>query len=231
MRPHLFAPWLEWDLGAPHRVLSWAVHRPGLVTAWRLLWREVRDDDLTPELDAASWLAGELERIGAGRSVAMLTSRRLAAHVTARAEVEGIRADCLATVGLSNAERAGTRLARQPGGWGTINVAVRLSEGLSTPALLEAISIAAEARTLAVVEAGLQLPTGIASGTGTDCLALACPPGDLPHIGLHTAAGEALGRAVHQAVAQGVAEWRCGPVAHPQAARMDGPRVAAPPGG
>ena len=41
-------PWLGVDLGAPHRVLSWAVHRPGLVSAQRILWREVRDADLTP---------------------------------------------------------------------------------------------------------------------------------------------------------------------------------------
>lgn len=226
MKPHLFAPWLEWDLGAPHRVLSWAVHRPGLVTAWRLLWREVRDDELTPELDAERWLQDELEAIGAGRAVVMLTSRRLSAHVTASAEVEGIRADCLATVGLSNAERAGTRRPLPATDWGTINIGVRLSAGLSTPAMIEAISIAAEARTLAVVEAGLQLPTGTASGTGTDCLALACPLGELPHVGLHTAAGEALGRAVHQAVAQGVAGWRAGPAAHPLAGRMSQPASA-----
>lgn len=201
------APWLDWDLGAPHQVISWAVHRPGIVRARRILWREVRNADLPADLDAAAWLAGELRAIGAGRAVAMLTSRWLSAHVVTHASVEGVEVDCVATAGLSNAERVGARVDRHAADWGTINIGVRVSEGLTVPALVEAMSIAAEARTVAVLEAGHTLPTGIASGTGTDCIALAAPPGETAYAGLHTALGEAIGAAVLDAVSQAARGW------------------------
>lgn len=207
MRVTLDRPWLEVDLGGDHRVLSWAVHRPGLVTARRILWREVRNADLPMGLDANAWLLAEVVRRGAGDAVVMLTSRDIGARHAARAEVGGVAVDCLATVGLSNAERVGSR---QPPGsrWGTINIAVQVHAGLTFPAMVEAATIAAQARTLAVIEAGEMLPQGPATGTGTDCIALAAREGDLAYAGLHTEVGEAIGRAVHAAVAEGAAEWR-----------------------
>lgn len=54
LSPHLMRPYLLLDLGAPHRVISWAVHRPGMVEASRILWREVRDADLPPGLDVGA---------------------------------------------------------------------------------------------------------------------------------------------------------------------------------
>lgn len=200
-------PWLVADLGAPHRVISWAVHRPGLVTADRIIWREVRDADLTPGFDAGRWLAAELGLRG-GTAVGLLTSRDLRFHHAAAATVDGITVSVLATAGLSNAEAAGARLAPGAAHWGTINLAVQTSTPLSDPALYEALSIIAQARTAAVMDHGPELPTGRATGTGTDCIALAVPPGPgLPHAGLHTALGEALGRAVRQATAAAVIEW------------------------
>lgn len=219
MRVTLDPPWLAADLGRDHRVLSWAVLRPGLVTARRILWREVRNADLPVGFDAVAWLRAEVAARGAGDAVAMLTSRDIRAHHHARVAVEGVAAECLATVGLSNAERVGHRQdpagrdlgeAGEPG-WGTINIAVQVDagagQGLSFPALVEAATIAAQARTLAVIEAGMLLPQGPATGTGTDCIALAAPPGDIAYAGLHTALGEAVGRAVHRAVGAGAAEW------------------------
>jgi adenosylcobinamide amidohydrolase len=202
-------PWLEMDLGAEMPVLSFAPHRPGLVRADRVLWREVRDADLTEAFDAHSALAGWLAERGAVDAVCFLTSRDLGAHVVERVEVGGVRAEAVATVGLGNAERIGTRVAGsgECAGHGTINVAARLSLPLSAPALIEALTLAAEARTCAVQEAGHRLPTGPATGTGTDCLAVAAPAGRERHAGKHTAAGEALGRAVHRAVLRGARDW------------------------
>jgi adenosylcobinamide amidohydrolase len=202
----LDAPWLEMGLGAEMPVLSFAPHRPGLVRARRILWREVRDADLTEAFDAYAALAAWLRARGADDAVCFLTSRALSAYETAEAEVEGVRALAVATVGLSNAERIGTRRFVAPG-VGTINLAVRLSEPLAEQGLIEALSLAAEARTLAVLEAGPDLPAGRATGTGTDCIAVAAPMGACRHAGKHTAAGEALGRAAHAALRAGVARW------------------------
>ncbi|MCG7622507.1 adenosylcobinamide amidohydrolase [Epibacterium sp. Ofav1-8] len=201
-------PWIAFDLGAEMQVLSWAVNRPGLVTARRILWREVRNSDLPPGLDVTAWFAGELAQRGGEDAVAFLTSRDLRAYCEATATVEGISAHAVATVGLSNAERAGSRMDYASRNWGTINVALRLSEGLTQAGLIEAMSIAVQARTAAVMEAGLTLPSGTATGTGTDCVAVAAPLGDTPYAGLHTATGEAIGKAVYQAVHSGALDWK-----------------------
>lgn len=225
IRTVLDRPWLALHLPRPMRVLSWAPYGAGWRDSALILWREVRNTDLAEGFDAESWLAGELPDPGA---VAMLTSRDVSSFVTGRAEVEGIGVDCVATVGLSNAEAVGRRLPWHPadgsagastdggaGGYGTINIAVVIDAALTEAAQLEALSIAVEARTAAVMGAGWQLETGIATGTGTDCLALACDAagsaagqgGALRYAGLHTAVGEAVGAAVRDTVGRAVTDW------------------------
>ena len=205
-------PWLLADLGGPRRVLSFAPHRSGFVTARHVVWREVRDADLTPDLDVTQWFAGDLARQGHAGAVGLLTSRDVSRFVRTQVEVEGQRVACLATVGLGNAEAVGSRRAVNGVGWstdyGTINILVQMAAGLTEAAQIEALTIAAQARTAAVMSCGLHLPDGRqATGTGTDCIAIAADPGPLPFAGLHTALGEAVGRAVGDAVAMGAAEW------------------------
>lgn len=207
MRLTLDRPWLELNLGAPHRVLSWSLTRPGFVTADRILWREVRNADLPEDLDVTGWLRGELTGRGREQAVAMLTSRDLTAFETEEVTVDDITALCVATVGLSNAERIGARMDRRGKDWGTINVAVQLDHALSEAALLECLSVAAQARTAAVIDTGHVLPTGVATGTGTDCIAIAAPAGEAPYAGLHTPLGEAVGRAAYDAVRRGAQVW------------------------
>lgn len=207
----LDAPWLEFDLGASMQVLSWAINRPGLVTARRILWREVRNADLPQDLDVHRWLHEALDARGALDAVVFLTSRNIRHHHVAEAVSGLIRATAVATVGLSNAERIGRRRDHTGTDWGTINVALRLDAGpgagMTPAALIETLSIAAAARTAAVMETGMDLPTGRATGTGTDCIAVAARAGDLAFAGMHTDLGEAAGRAVHDAVGAGAREW------------------------
>lgn len=200
-------PWLWARLAQPMRILSWAPHRAGYTETDRVAWREVRDADLTENFDAITWLAGELDAKEARDSVGLLTSRDLGCHHLAHAEVEGVRAACLATVGLSNAERIGHRQPTKKDGLGTINLLAVTDAPLSDTGLLEALSIATEARTVAVMENGLTLPEGRASGTGTDCIAIAAPAGTIDFAGLHTPVGEALGKAVFEAIVAGAREW------------------------
>lgn len=204
---HLNRPWLEMDLTDPHRVLSWALNAPGYVTASRILWREVGNSDLPAGLDVTEWLQKELAQREALDAPTMLTSRNLDAYEVAEACVEGVQVHCVATTGLSNAERVGSRMDRRGHDWGTINLAVQVSQTLSDAALLEALSIATQARTAAVIDAHWSLPTGLATGTGTDCIAIAAPAGDIPFSGLHTPIGEALGRVVYEAIHTGTLAW------------------------
>lgn len=203
----LSRPWLEFDLGREMRVLSWAVNRPGMVRARRILWREVRNADLPRDFDVDGWLRAQLAARDAADAVTFLTSCDIGRFTQASATAGGVTARALATVGLSNAERVGRRLAVPAGAWGTINVAVELDCGLSEAAQLEAMSIAVAARTTAVLEAGIALSTGPATGTGTDCMAVAAPEGGARFAGMHTEIGEAVGRAVLEAVAEGCALW------------------------
>ncbi|HAV07857.1 MAG TPA: adenosylcobinamide amidohydrolase [Rhodobacteraceae bacterium] len=204
--------WLHFDLGAPLRVLSWSLTNPGLVTSNAMVWREVKNSDLTPDLDVNDWYGRALDEKGWGAAVAFLTSRDISTWVEAKAAVEGVTAHAVATVGLSNGERVGARVDYSSrdwnGSWGTINVGLKVSEGLSEAGLIELLAIAVQARTAAVIDAGVLLPTGRATGTGTDCIGVAAPEGPTNYAGLHTALGEAAGRAVYQAVLQGAKEWR-----------------------
>jgi adenosylcobinamide amidohydrolase len=207
MKITLNAPWLDADLGAPHRVLSWSITRPGFVTTDSIVWREVRNADLPEDLDVIAWYTRELAATQRSDAVAMLTSRDVTAFETASARTQGTTANCLATVGLSNAERIGTRLDRTGKDWGTINIALQLDCPLSDTALLETLSIVTQARTAAIIDTDYVLPTGTATGTGTDCIAVAAPAGAEPYAGLHTPVGEATGSAVYDAVRAGAQIW------------------------
>lgn len=209
----LAPPWLEARLAAPMRVLSWAPLGAGWRVTDRILWREVTDADLGPGVDAMRWLAARVgehpgERRQTGDVVAMMTSCDIRAWQEARALVEGVSAHCVVTLGLSNAEAVGARRPWQPAGHGTINILVATDAPLSRPAQLEAMGIAVQARTAALMDHDIRLSTGRATGTGTDCVALACPPGGRQrHAGLHTSAGEALGAATRTAVACAARCW------------------------
>jgi adenosylcobinamide amidohydrolase len=207
IRATLRRPWLIADLARPLRLLSWAPHNAGFVTADRVVWREVRNADLPQDFDVERWFPQEVERAGFAGAVGMLTSRDIGTFRQADVVVEGVAAACVATAGLSNAESVGARRPYHSADFGTINLAVAVDAALTEAAQLEALSIAVQARTAAVMAAGVDLPTGLATGTGTDCAVLGCDAGQGRYAGLHTAVGEAVGAATRMAVALAVADW------------------------
>jgi adenosylcobinamide amidohydrolase len=210
IRPVFDYPWLTLDLGRDMRVISWAPHRPGIVTARHILWREVRNADLTEDFDALAWLAQECKSRALEQAVAMLTSRKIATFSVAHASVGGVSAQAVATVGLSNAERAAPvdrQVTANYTGYGTINIAVVTDCCLNDVGLIEAQSIASAARTAAVLEAGAMAAAGPATGTGTDCIAVAAPAGPEAFCGLHTPQGKAIAAAVYAAVREGADQW------------------------
>lgn len=197
-------PWLVARLAQPMRVLSWAPFGGGMRVTDLVLWREVRDADLALGFDAEAWLAAQMPDPGA---VAMLTSRDVGTVRRAAAWAEGTRAEAVVTLGLSNAEAVGRRLPHGRARLGTINILAATDAPLTEAAQLEALSIAVQARTAAVMDLDWPLVTGRATGTGTDCVALACPAGEGRYAGLHTPPGEALGAAVRQAVRDAGEDW------------------------
>jgi adenosylcobinamide amidohydrolase len=147
---------------------------------------------------------------GLSDAVAFMTNRRLHCCAEGSAGEGDCRAWAIATVGLSNALRAGDSVGG-PAAHGTINLLVCLTRPLTVDGALEGLCLAGEAKTLAVRESGThsivsQLP---ASGTGTDYLAIAWPAAGAmtPWAGKHTAAGAAIDGAAFAAVAQGIVDW------------------------
>jgi adenosylcobinamide amidohydrolase len=201
----LARPWLVAALPRAMRCLSHAPFGAGYVMADRVVWREVRNADLGPDFDVMPWFAGEMQAHPG--AVGMLTSRDVGTYRLESVVVEGVRASCLVTLGLSNAECVGTRRPYHAAEYGTINLCVAVDAGLTQAAQLEAFSVAVQARTAGVMAAGLVLDTGVATGTGTDCVVVACDAGEAAFAGLHTAVGEAVGACVMRAVTGAAADW------------------------
>lgn len=197
----------------PHDVVSWAIVGGGIGVADAVVWTYVRSSELSPAVDARLWLEDTLASAGLKGAVGLMTSRDLDRYVESRARSGSVNAWAVATVGLSNALRAGDPpgpLVRT----GTINVLCSVDRPLSPEALLEASAVATEAKTMVVVEEGIvSRRTGRpASGTGTDCVVVAAPHRGAvePYAGKHTDVGAAVGAAVERAVRRGVQEWIAG---------------------
>jgi adenosylcobinamide amidohydrolase len=198
--------WLVARFAIEHTTASWAIAGGGLGTAWAVAWLQVREAELPPTVDPRALLGDRLAAAGLRGAVGLMTTRDLASYVDASARHGELSARCIATVGLGNALRAGDPPGR--GIPGTINLLCRVSAALSPEAQLEALALAAEARTLAVREAGVSSTRSgaPASGTGTDCIVIAAPRSDgaAGYAGKHTAIGHAIGAAVLEATRRGI---------------------------
>jgi len=193
-----------------HRTLSWAVCGGGLGLTRAVVWRYVARGELSPEVDAATLLQASLEKHGLGRAVGMMTARALGTFDCVTKHEDGIAARAVATVGLGNALAVGDA----PGPLrevGTINVLVQLSHALDEGGLAEALGVATEARTAAVLDGRVpsRRSQDLATGTGTDCIVVAAPEiGEAVRwVGKHTLAGALLGSTVREAVGRGVRRW------------------------
>lgn len=209
-------PWLVTSFARPQRMVSWSLNRPGAVDATRVAWREVADRELVAVPDVSAWFAAELSSAGLGDAVGLVTARNVACHQHCFAEIDGVRADCVITLGLNNGETIGRR--RHHGTdhprAGTINILASVSVPLADAALIEMSSIVTQARTAALMRFGFRLPgmDDAVTGTGTDCIVTAVPraPDAGHYAGMHTAIGEAVGDCVLRATAAAAREWLAG---------------------
>jgi adenosylcobinamide amidohydrolase len=206
----LARPWLVVDLLQEHEVASWAIVNGGRRRARQVAWLKVDNADLPPAVDPRRLLAERLADRGMADAVGLLTSGWIENYSQARVSCGDVEAHAVATVGLSNALAIGDLPGRGPVA-GTINIVCRLSAPLTEEAALEALSLAAEARTAAVAEANVpsRRSHAPATGTGTDCIVLAWPRAARAeeYAGKHTAIGHVVGAAVLGSVRTGVATW------------------------
>jgi len=205
---HLAGKALAVRFASEQAVLSWSLTRPGFTRADAVAWLQVTDADLSIDVDPASLLTQRLAAAGYADAVQMMTSRDVRKHHHAHYAIGQANAFCLATVGLANSGRVGERSV-ESARVGTINLLAHVDQPLNEAGLLEALSIATEARTAAVMDLNWRLDGKVVTGTGTDCIAIACPVSDRSetYAGLHTDIGAAIGGAVYAAVRAGGLEW------------------------
>lgn len=203
--------WLLVEFAHPQLVLSWAIVGGGFRRVRTVAWYQVEERELRPPVDPRRFLRQRLEESGMAEAVGLLTSRSLDSYVDVERSYGSWSARCVATVGLGNAVRIGDPPG-PTGRIGTVNLLCSLSGALRENALVEALALASEARTAAILEA--RVPSGVSSlaatGTGTDCVAVSAAAEGvaLEYAGKHTVAGHLIGAAVTEAIRRGAEVWK-----------------------
>jgi adenosylcobinamide amidohydrolase len=210
LRGSLAPPWFVVDLGYRHRVAGWPVVGPSLGTATTIAWLQVPDRKRAGDQPPEDFFRDQAKAARIDADIGMMTAADIAAHSWETGQDAAMEITAICTAGLTNGESV------LPGGqpeppqtWhpGTVNILLHANAPLSDGALLEAVSIVAEARTAAILALGISLMDGRPlTGTGTDCIVVAAPPGAhaLRHCGLHTALGRLIAETTYRAVAGAV---------------------------
>lgn len=216
----VIGPTLVIHLGGRRRVLSSAPQGGGLRVASHILNHYVgaHSDTNGHYPDPADDLRKLAAQLGlTGGTVGLMTAVPMTRLVTARASSDGLWVECFATVGVTNAVRAGEwpphpaprSKAMKPG---TINLMLITNACLSSSAMIGAVQVVTEAKTGALHDHAVPSLQGgaIATGTGTDAVVIACQlRGQGPaHIysGTHTIIGALVGQVVATCVTRGLAQ-------------------------
>ena len=221
------------NLGGRRRVLSSAPQGGGLRRASHILNCQVEANPGRQRLHSADLPdpALSLRRLAAqlgirGDTVGLMTAVPMSQLVTARSSVPGLWVECFATVGVTNAVRAGEwpRVHAQRGRLvrpGTINLILITNGSLSNAAMVGAVQVATEAKAGLLRDHAVPscLGKAKATGTGTDTVVIACRlHGQGPacqYSGTHTIIGALIGRVVAHCVAEGLKKARIWLKRHP----------------
>ncbi|MEM8562658.1 MAG: adenosylcobinamide amidohydrolase [Pseudomonadota bacterium] len=189
----------------PMRALSSAVYHGGFTDATDFINLRVPKDaaDCTedPEVSMRKWA----EMLNChGRAVGMMTAASISSMRVETVAVEQEQIAVVVTSGLDNARRAGDRaelrrLNLPLTEHGTINTAIVTSARLEQQAMVEVLAVAVEAKAAVLQEMAIYSPIsgGLATGTGTDAIAIFSHPegARVRFAGKHTLLGEQVAKA------------------------------------
>lgn len=201
----------------PYQVLSSAVLSGGFVEASHILNLKVakqpeglNSDNRSPDAELSAYC----ERHGwKGITAGMMTAASMDSYRMVRAVQQGVDVVVLVTSGLSNARRAGDhaeyrKIRPAALNAGTINIICLTSIGMTPAAMVEAVMTVTESRAAALQNLDIKSPVSneTATGTGTDCIAIASDPKaqKLQYCGKHVLFGETLARLVIEAVTSSI---------------------------
>ncbi|MBH0210081.1 MAG: adenosylcobinamide amidohydrolase [Nitrospira sp.] len=220
------------DLEGRKRVLSSAPQGGGLTVASYILNHQVEANPLAvgkqlmPFREPGRCLRELASRMGVrAPTVGLMTAVPMTQVVTARAASDGLWVECFATVGVTNAVRAGdwppgdgagNRLLKP----GTINLILITNGSLSQSAMVGAVQVVTEAKSGVLRDHGVLScqSSAAATGTGTDAVVIACSLRGQGawHIysGTHTVMGALIGQVVTDCVTHGLAKARAWQESH-----------------
>lgn len=220
------------DLGTPMRILSSAPCGGGWRVARYILNQQVEANPIssqngvhaerpriTAHVSPSRLLAGVARQLGVQEPVVgLMTAVPMTQLVTSRRKTRRWWVECFATVGVTNAVRAGepALLADRSRDLdpGTINLIIVTNVCLSPSAMVGASQVVTESKTGILRDHGVPSWTGQpgATGTGTDAVVVACRrqgAGDrLMYSGTHTEIGAMIGQVVSECMRQGLARAR-----------------------
>ena len=210
------------DLGVRMRLLSSAPRGGGLRTTRYILNHQVPSNP--PGSDAGGnwehpsrYLRRLAETLGVTSDcVGLMTAVPMTQLVVHREEGDGIWVEGFATVGVTNAVRAGEPVLRvqgDPSGamTGTINLILVTNGCLAASAMVGAVQVATESKTGVLRDHAVPSWSGLAgaTGTGTDAVVVASALRGKgpwhPYAGTHTEIGSMIGRVVAECLLQGLA--------------------------
>lgn len=184
--------------------LSSCVLNGGLQQIRHVLNLKVTDDDTIVE-DPAHTLSAVCSELGLKeKCLGMMTAASMNTLSHHTCWFGDIYFSAIVTTGLDNARRAGDPAdvmgSNDTLPAGTINLVLSTNAKLEPAALAEALMIATEAKVAALGALNVRsTKTGkIATGTGTDAIAIVSAPNGMPlrYVGKHVPAGEMLAQAV-----------------------------------
>ncbi len=212
------------NLGGRKRVLSSAPQGGGFRSASHVINHHV---DADPGMnghfpDPARYLRKLASQLSIGyHTVGLMTAVPMTQLVTSRVSAGKLWVECFATVGVTNAVRAGEwplylaqRKETHSTRVGTINLILITNGSLSTSAMVGAVQVATETKTGILRDHAIPSWKGrdLATGTGTDAVVIACrlrSEGPLhTYSGTHTIMGALIGRAVSYCVSRGLTKAR-----------------------
>ena len=198
-----------------HPVLSSAVFNGGACAASNILIMKVAENFKgteqivqTPENTLAEYCR-QLRLCGT--TVGMMTSASLDPFRLVSRSSQGVEISAMLTAGISNARCAGDRadwrkFQTDANPTGTINIIILTNARMSPAAMVEAVMLATEAKTVAMRKLGLKSPVSgaIATGTGTDVIAVAngFDSEIIRYCGKHVLFGEMLASLVIEAITE-----------------------------
>jgi adenosylcobinamide hydrolase len=201
------------SFASPARTLSWAVLNGGFCHAHHIINHHVSGNNTLFCAQPGPWLERAASGLGLrGNVVGMATAVEMKHLVRVSMESGVAQVACFTTVGCGNAlsvaEPASLTIEEPAPTLHTINMILTVEPGLSDAAMVEAIQIATEGRVRALYENGIKSYRSglLATGTGTDCVAIvSLGDGVERYCGKHTKLGELIGGAAYASVAKGLA--------------------------